>query len=412
MTISASPVRESGPPLRQKLVDLAELAALRLDLNNQGVRLGDELIAGGFALALAANSAAGEVAEGLDLELPGGWWTNVCIAPAYARTSPFMLLPAPGDDPLGLILRHRTRGDLPVTVPATAGFRQRRTTSGFSCGEIGAVHGPWLVIAPFTPREGISLDRPRRFLGTAPQRPMTKKQWTVDEVVTCAEAAWQHTGARLVHLEAGHLLKDDGGLSDLRPYIAAVKRALPTLISVTVLPPEKPEAVLDLYAAGCDAVNYHLLAWDEPAAAEVAPVRARFVPHQRIHAALRAAARYFPPGATSTDLLIGLEPLPRVAEAMRELIAVGVVPNLAVFRPLPGAEEDAPHGDLVPSEPLLALMAERQRLITASRLWQSQVRGFPRTLAGFDRYAPGVRALIYATLRRRWRAPRHEANDA
>ena len=393
-------------------MDLTDLAALRLDLNNQGVRLSDELVAGGFAIALSSSGTSSEVAEGLDLVLPGGWWTNVCIAPGYARTSPYILLPAGDEDPLGLILRHRTRGDVAVAVPPTARFRHQRTTSGFSCGEIGAVHGPWLVIAPFTPREGIALDRPRRFVGVAPHRPMTKKQWTVDEVVTCAEAAWSQAGARLVHLEAGHLLKDDGGLADLRPYIEAVKRALPTLVSVTVLPPERPEAVLELYAAGCDAVSYHLLAWDEHAAAEVAPVRARFVPHQRIHAALRAAARYFPAGATSTDLLIGLEPLPRVGEAMRELIAAGVVPNLAVFRPLPGAEGDAPHGELVPSEPLLTLMAERQRLITASPLWHSRVRGFPRTLAGFDRYQPGTRDLVYATLRRRWRAPHPEAAES
>lgn len=392
-------------------MDLAELAALRLDLNNQGVRLADELVAAGFALALAAQGTSSEVAEGLDLLLPGGWWTNVCVAPGYARTSPWMLLPAEGDDPLALILRHRSRGDLTVSVPATARFRHLRTATGFSCGEIGALHGPWLVIAPFTPHEGIGLDRPRRFVGTAPQRPMTKKQWTVDEVVTCVEAAWKHGGARLVHLEAGHLLKDDGGLADLRPYIDAVKRSLPTLVSVTVLPPEKPEAVLELYSAGCDAISYHLLAWDEAAAAQVAPVRARFVPHQRIHAALRAAARYFPPGATSTDLLIGLEPITRVADAVRELIAAGVVPNLTMFRPLPGAEEDAPHGELVPSEPLLALMAERQRLITASRLWHSRVRGFPRTLVGFDRYAPGMGSRVYAALRRRWRAPDRDADE-
>jgi hypothetical protein len=393
-------------------VDLAILAALRLDLNNQGVRLSDELVAAGFSLALASGSGSHELAEGLDLVLPGGWWTNVCIAPGYARTSPYVLLPAEAIDPLALVLRHRTRGDLPVRVPATARFRHVRTSSGFSCGDIGAVHGPWLVIAPFTPREGIGLDRPRRFLGAAPQRPMTKKQWTVDEVVTCAEAAWRHAGARLIHLEAGHLLKDDGGVAELRPYLVGLKRALPTLVSVTVLPPERPEAVLELYAAGCDAVSYHLLAWDEAAAAQVAPVRARFVSHYRIRNALRAAARYFPAGAVSTDLLIGLEPVERVSEAMRELIGEGIVPNLSMFRPLPGAEDDAPHGELVPSEPLLALMAERQRIITASPLWHSRVRGFPRTLAGFDRYTVGLWTRVFAGLRRRWRALDPEVEDA
>ena len=82
------------------------------------------------------------------------------------------------------------------------------------------------------------------------------------------------------------------------------------------------------------------------------------------------------------------------------MIEAGVVPNLALFRPLPGAEDDAPHGELVPTEPLLRLMAERQRRIAATPLWHSRIRGFPRTLSGFDRYHPGWSDRVYAQLRR------------
>ncbi len=76
------------------------------------------------------------------------------------------------------------------------------------------------------------------------------------------------------------------------------------------------------------------------------------------------------------------------------------MPNLAVFRPLPGAEDDAPHGELVPTEPLLALMDKRLARIRASRLWRSRVRGFSRTLSGFDRYNPSRLDRIYAHWRR------------
>lgn len=373
-----------------------DLAALRLDLINQGVRLGDDLLAAGFALALASEAGSGQ-ADGIDLILSDGWWTNVCVTPGYARTSPYTLRSA-GDQ--RLVLHHRTRGEVPVTLPDTARFRHQRTHSGVSCGDIGAVHGPWLVTAPLAARGDLHLDRPRRFLGLPTVRALQKSRWSVDEVVACAEAAWRHAGARLVHLEAGHVLADDGGVAELSPYITALKRALPTLVSVAVLPPADPLATLDLYAAGCDAISYHLLTWDETEAGRVAPVRQRFVPHQRILAALRAAAAVFPRGAVSTDLLLGLEPLAQTSTAIDRLTADGVVPNLTVFRPLPGANDEVPHGDLVATEPMLALMSERARLMQARGLWGSRVRGFPRTLAGNVSYHPTLFDRLYANARR------------
>lgn len=395
-------------------MDEASLAALRLDLTNQGVRLGDDLLAAGFGLDLATDGRAGG-AEGIDLLLPGHLWTNVCVAPGYARTSPWTLAcvdcsQAPDGAPPRVVLRHRVRGDIPVMLPDTARFRHARTRSGFSCGEIGAIHGNWLVVAPIAANAGFGVDRPRRFLGLPPQRPLTKSRWSIDEVVTCAEAAWNHGGARLVHLEAGHLLTDDGALTELAPYVEAIKRAVPAVISVSTLPPVEPQPILDLYAAGCDALAYHLLAWDPEAAARVAPVRARFVPHERLLAGLRAAARFLPRGAVSTDLLVGLEPLANLERALDALTAEGIVPNLAVFRPLPGAEDEAPTGDMVATEPLLALMDRRSRLLTDRKLVRSRVRGFPRVLAGLAPYQPSSLDRWYSGLRRWLRVQREEAS--
>jgi hypothetical protein len=389
-------------PAAAPALDTENVAALRLDLTNQGVRLGDEVIAAGFDLALAS-SGNGIASEGVDLILPGGWCTNVCIAPGYARTSPYVLSIGNGG---ALELRHPRHGVVPVTVPDTARFRHQRTHSGASCGDIGAVHGRWLVMAPFAARDGVQLDRPRRFLGLPPLRPLQKGQWSIDEIVACAEAAWIHAGARLVHLEASHLLRDDGGLADLAPYIRALKRALPTLVSVSALPPTDPGLTLDLYAAGCDAISYHLLAFDTTAAAQVAPIRSRFVSHERLMNGLRAAARVFPRGAVSTDLLLGLEPLEHVSAALPKLTAEGIVPNLALFRPLPGGEDDVPAGTLVPTEPILALRAERGNHLRAHGLWHSRVRGFPRTLWGFDPYVPSLIDRMYAGVRRSLRVKR------
>ena len=385
-------------------MDAAELAALRLDLINQGVRLGDDLLEAGFGLGLATDGRAGG-SEGIDLILPGARWTNVSVAPGYARTSPYTLVCADcarlGErESPSFLLRHAGRPDVAVRLPDTARFRHARTRGGVSCGEIGAIHGQWLVMAPFAANPSLALDRPRRFLGLPPQRPLTKSRWSIDEVVACAEAAWELGGARLVHLEAGHLLADDGGLADLAPYISALKRALPTLVSVTCLPPIAPSSVLGLYAAGCDAIAYHLLAWDHAAATRVAPVRARFVDASRMRNGLRAAVSCFPRGAVSTDLLVGLEPLTDLDPAIAELTREGVVPNLTIFRPLPGAEDDAPAGDLVPTEPLLALMERRRTRIRDSGLWHSRIRGFPRVLAGIDPYLPTGFDRWYGGLRR------------
>ena len=375
------------------------LAAVRLDLINQGLRVDEALVAAGFTLALAMDTRTAGLSEGIDLLLPGGLWTSVSIATTIARASPWLLGFAPGGQD-ALQLSHRSRPSIPITLPDTVRFRHQSTPTGHSCGDIGAVHGRWVVIAPFVAREPAGFDRPRRFLGLPPARPLTKSQWSIDEVVGCAQAAWRTAGVRLVHLESSHVLRDDGGCADLTPYISALKRSLPTLVSVSVAPPQDPLHVLDLYHAGADAVSYHLLAWDEAAASQVTPLRSRFVSHRRILDALVAAARVFPRGAVSTDLLLGLEPLPAVEHACRTLCELGIVPNLTVFRPLPGAEDHAPTSETAALEPILLLMEKRLRLMQAHHLASSRVRGFPRVLSGMDRYQPGVVDRWYASARR------------
>jgi hypothetical protein len=371
------------------------LTALRLDLTNHGVRLSDDLLASGFALGLATDGRSGG-AEGIDLILPGNRWVNVSVAAGYAQTSPFLLLATPA----GMVLRHPARGDLPVGLPDTARFRHARTASGRSCGDIGAIHGPWLVTAPFAADPTQGLDQPQRFLGLPTYRAPEATRWSVDEVVACAQKAHAVCGISLIHLEVGEVWFEDGGLAAIAPYITALKRALRVLISVTALPPARPEAVRALYKSGCDALAYHLLAWDATAAAAAAPQRNVLLSHDRVLAGLRAAAACFPRGAVSTDLLVGLEPLASAELGLEALTAQGIVPNLAVFRPLPGAEKTAPAGEMVATGPLLTLMDHRRVLIQRHGLWHSRVRGFPRTLAGVERYAPTWQDRLYCRLQR------------
>ena len=371
------------------------LTALRLDLTNHGVRLSDDLLASGFALGLATHGHE-DGAEGIDLILPGDRWVNVSVAANYVQKSPFLLLATPA----GMVLRHPSRGDLPVRLPDTARFRHARTESGASCGDVGAIHGPWLVTAPFAADPALGLDLPQRFLGLPTFRATEATRWSVADVVTSAQKAHVTAGIRLIHLETGHVLSEDGGLAALAPYIVALKQALPVLVSVTSLPPTKPDAVRALYKAGCDALAYHLLAWDSAAAAAAAPQRSHVLSHDRILTSLRAAAACFPRGAVSTDLLVGLEPLANAELGLEALSAQGIVPNLTVFRPLPGAEDDAPAGEMVATGPLLTLMDHRRVLLQRHGLWHSRVRGFPRTLAGVERYAPDWRDQLHCRVRR------------
>jgi hypothetical protein len=117
----------------------AESAALRLDLANHGVRIGDDLLAAGFAMALVGGGGP-ESAEGLDLILPDGWWANVSVAPEFARTSPWTL-GFSAAKPEAIVLKHRSRGEIEVGVPDTVRFRHRHTHTGASCGDIAAIHG-------------------------------------------------------------------------------------------------------------------------------------------------------------------------------------------------------------------------------------------------------------------------------
>ena len=113
------------------------LAALRLDLTNQGVRLGDDVIAAGFDLALAS-TGNGVASEGVDLILPGGWCTNVCIAPGYARTSAYVLA-------LGNAGGLELRRDLPKWTP------------GLVRTELAAVPEPDAALVAWTAGAGAAL---------------------------------------------------------------------------------------------------------------------------------------------------------------------------------------------------------------------------------------------------------------
>ena len=82
------------------------------------------------------------------------------------------------------------------------------------------------------------------------------------------------------------------------------------------------------------------------------------------------------------------------------------MPNLTVFRPLPGSEDQAPTSETLSLERILALMEKRYRMLQAHALARTRVRGFPRVLSGMDRYQPRLSDRCYASWRRQLRVVR------
>ena len=254
-----------------------DLADIRLSLMSDGLRCDASVIDLGL----------GQL-EGIDLILQDGRWVNVSCGPSYADTSPWELRceQEPHRENIrgykawgGLGIHHDSGRWWPVRIPNTIDYRRSSTVSGHSCGDVAAVHGDWLVCAPFAVRDELGLEQPERFVGVPYHRPRQKGQWSVDDMVCALHAARKHTGVRWVHIEASHVLRDDAAASELAPYIRGAKTTLNTVVSVSVAPSDNPQGLLELYAAGADAVACHLLAWNPEAAERLAPQRARILPH-------------------------------------------------------------------------------------------------------------------------------------
>src|SRR5262245_61730233 len=120
------------------------MALLKLDLYCKGMRLDDSFAVESQAGRKLLRTRAG-LGSGLEIVLPGGFWTNVPVRERFAADSPYSLHAAQD----GLTLRHDELG--PVTRVALAPrprWYDRTTTTGKPMTHVGSVQGTYLGIYP------------------------------------------------------------------------------------------------------------------------------------------------------------------------------------------------------------------------------------------------------------------------
>jgi len=198
-----------------------------------------------------------------------------------------------------------------------------------------------------------------------------------EQLAEVAEAAVRLDGVRSMVMTTGTTATPDRGARHLARCVRAVLRAVPGLpIQVQCEPPDDPEALAALKAAGATSIGIHVESLDDA-------VRARWMPGKatvslaRYEAAWDEAVQLFGRNRVSTYLLVGLgeDPDELVAGAAR-LIERGVYPFVVPVRALHGTLAEA-DGLVSPPVELVADVTGRVAALLreASMVGAEQVAG-------------------------------------
>jgi hypothetical protein len=304
-------------------------AHLKLELAARGARLDPNL-------DLARR---GEPLRSLDLVLPD----DLCVTVPIDAGSPFVLL-ADGTHHF-LATRDaegREIGRVEVRHVPRPRFYERRTTSGIPMRRAATVRGTHLLVTP-TGACGFSVHgAPCRFCVEGARAAADRDAVPVVDVIEVVRAAFDEGACESVYFNSEHFDAEDGGIAFLTPYIEAVRRHFDTLVAVQVHPPRSDRWIDRTYAMGVDALSYNLELFDADVLARHCIGRVRYVGRERYLDALAHAAAIFPSGTVWSDLVLGLEPLASTGAGIDALVALGVVPVVALVRgeqPLPDPEE-------------------------------------------------------------------------
>lgn len=308
-----------------------------------------------LALALhGLRTARGEAGQWMELQLDAEISARAQVVPASS-----LGLVETSD---GTVLRE-LEGESAVRLAPQWTYARRQTARGTSLGEIAQVYGAYAVVRL---GGGCGLSLTGQACALCRGRELTEHPgeiWPVDEVIGALRAIFEEGAAEFVHFQLGYLPGDDGGLHVLFPYLEAVSRYFDTIIAVTMHPPADPRSIEHAYAAGIDALSFNLEAADEAAMQIHFPGRARFITRRRYLESLARAAQVFPSGAVISELALGLSARDRIAAAIDELTAMGVLP--VISGGLPGATPVT----IAEAAPLMARLFEQTLAYGLNMSW-------------------------------------------
>jgi hypothetical protein len=335
-------------------------ALLKLELYCRGMRIDDSchVAADGGRAVLRTRAGLG---SGLELVLPGGLWTNVPVAEAFARSSPYVLHRTLDHYE---IRRHAERSSEPIAAVRLAprpAWYDRTTSTGKPMTRVGTLQGTYLGIYPARVCEYWT-EKPERSnchfcsvglnLG-ADDDP----EKSVDEVMEVVHAAVEESGITYVDFNTGHY-EGETYLDILEPYLKRVKRETGLLVGVQTPPHRDLQRYDALRRMGINRVSFCFEIYDEQIFKRVCPGKDREYGLARYLDAVRYCASLGPAGPRSTpwvsngEIIAGLEPPESSIAAIDWITSAGGIPTVCVFRPLAGTDmEDAPPpraADLVP----------------------------------------------------------------
>jgi hypothetical protein len=321
-------------------------AQLKVELAMRGLKLD-------ASVRLKRDAIAGEPAV-LDLRLPDRVCVTAPIDDHRAAASPYRLV-AEGE-------RHvlvRGNGDaeaLRVEVRAIEAprFYARRTTGGTPMRRIAAVRGGHLIVSPSSSCGYSIQGTPCRFCLEGARMRIERDAGSPAEVVEVVRAALDEGIDGAIYFNSGSYESEDGGIGFLAPYIEAVRRHFDVMVAAQVHPPASLAWVDRTYAMGVDALSYNLEVWDPEILRRRCVGRAHYIGRERYLEGLARAAEIFPNGTVWSDLVIGIEPTASMLAGIDALVALGVVPVVALC-----AGQEPPEESAVP--PVLAHLYQAVR---------------------------------------------------
>lgn len=332
-------------------------ALLKLDLYCKGMRLDDSCFIEEDGGRKVLRTRAG-LGSGLELILPGGLWTNVPVAEAFAADSPYTLSRHADH---GYVVHLEGEPLVPVELSPRPGWYDAKTSSGKRMTRVGTLQGTYLGVYPAKVCEYWTA-RPVKvnckFCSVGLNLGVDDAdEKSVQEVLEVVHAARAESGITYVDFNTGHYAGDTY-LDLLEPYVRRIKAETGLLVGVQT-PPHRELARYDgLRAMGVNRVSFCFEIFNRELFREICPGKDaeygldHYLDAIRYCAALGKRGPWDEPWVTNGEIIAGLEPPASSIAAIDWITSVGAIPTVCVFRPLKGTDlEDAPPPateDLVP----------------------------------------------------------------
>ena len=325
----------------------ANPALLKLDLYCKGMQLDDSCFIERDGGRSIMRTRAG-LGSGLELILPGGLWTNVPVAEAFAARSPYVLK----RDDRGDYAIHRDREKVAsVALSPRPAWYDRVTRTGKPMTRVGSLQGTYLGVYPakvcdywlIKPvRENCKFCSVGLNLGVD-----DADDKSVNEVLEVVHAARAESGITYVDFNTGHY-ENDTYLDILTPYIRRVKEETGLLVGVQTPPHRDLRRYDELKRLGVNRVSFCFEIYDPKRFVEVCPGKHREYGLRRYLDAVAYCARIptslmDSPWVANGEIVAGLEDPESSVKAIDWITGVGAIPTVCVFRPLKGTDfQDVP----------------------------------------------------------------------